>query len=112
MLMKKHASVEMLHLEISKRSMRRLGKSVVDGERWVDTDGDGDADADEVVVYRLLVKNIGTMTLRSIVLSDGAVDRDRISCDPSLPDSLAPEEGFECHATYTVRWPPAFLCSL
>lgn len=86
-----------------KRSMRRLGKSVVDGERWVDTNGDGDADADEVIVFRLLVNNIGTVTLRSIVLSDGAVDRDRISCDPSLPDSLAPEEGFKCHATYTVR---------
>lgn len=83
--------------------MHRLGKSVVDGERWVDTNGDGDADADEVVVYQLLVKNIGTVTLNSIVLSDGAVNKDRISCDPSLSDSLAPGEGFKCHATYTVR---------
>lgn len=79
---------------------------MVDGEGWIDTNGDGDAGAGEFVDYQLLVKNIGTVTLTSIVLEDGAVNSDRITWKPSVPDSLVPGQIFECHAKYTVRQPP------
>lgn len=78
------------------------GKTVVSGGTWVDTNGDNDTDAGEFVDYLLLVENVGTVTLESIVLTDGSAASEDISCVPSIPDSLMPGEGFECQATYTV----------
>lgn len=69
---------------------------------WIDTNSDNDTDAGELVDYKLLVINVGTVTLDSIALTDGSVSSDDISCVPSMPDSLIPGEGFECEATYTV----------
>lgn len=74
--------------------------SVVDGSAFVDTNGDGDTDAGEVVVYRLGVQNVGTVTIGSIALtvdpSNGVV------CAPDLPHTLAPGLSFQCEANYTV----------
>lgn len=74
----------------------------MNGGNWVDTNGDGDADAGEHVVYQLLVVNVGTVTLDSIVLTDGSVTSEGVSCEPAIPDSLMPWESFTCHSTYTV----------
>lgn len=74
----------------------------MDGGKWVDANGDKDADAGEHVVYQLLVVNVGTVTLDSIVLTDGSVTSEEVSCEPAIPDSLMPGEGFKCHSTYTV----------
>ncbi len=78
------------------------GKTVVNGGQWVDNNGDGDSDAGEHVVYQLLIVNVGTVTLDSINLVDGAVTSEGVTCDPSIPDSLLPREAFDCRATYTV----------
>ncbi|CAM9230892.1 unnamed protein product [Scytosiphon promiscuus] len=51
---------------------------------------------------RLLVVNVGTVTLGSIALTDGSVTSEGISCESGMPDTLIPGEGFECHATYTL----------
>lgn len=79
-----------------------IGKTVVDGDKWVDANGDKDADAGELLVYQLLVVNVGTVTLDSIILTDGSVTSGGVSCEPAIPDFLMPGEGFECHSTYTV----------
>lgn len=71
-------------------------------DAWVDTNGDNDTDAGEFVEYLLHVVNMGTVTLDSILLTDGSVDENDVTCLPSVPDSLVPGEGFECRASYTV----------
>lgn len=78
------------------------GKTVVNGGKWVDANGDEDADAGEHVVYQILAVNVGTVTLHSIVLTDGSVTSKGVSCEPAIPESLMPGEGFTCHATYMV----------
>ncbi|CAN0544480.1 unnamed protein product, partial [Ectocarpus sp. 12 AP-2014] len=50
----------------------------------------------------LLVINVGTVTLNSVVLTDGSVTSEGVSCESGIPDSLLPGEGFECQATYTI----------
>lgn len=75
---------------------------MVGGGSWVDSNGDEDTDAGELIVYQLLVVNVGTVTLNSIVLTDGSVTSEGVSCESGIPDSLLPGEGFECEATYTV----------
>lgn len=74
----------------------------MNGGTWVDTNGDGDTDVGEHVVYQLLVVNVGTVTLDSIVLTDESVTSEGISCEPSIPASLMPGESFMCHSTYMV----------
>ncbi|CAN0061568.1 unnamed protein product, partial [Hapterophycus canaliculatus] len=76
--------------------------TVIDGGTWLDTNGDGIANAGEPIVYQLLVVNVGTVTLESIVLTDGSVTSEGVLCESGIPDALIPGEGFECHATYTL----------
>lgn len=66
----------------------------------IDTNGDGDTDAGEIVEYKLVIRNVGTVTLNSIELDD--VASDELLCDPAVPVILPPGQGFSCAANYTV----------
>lgn len=77
-------------------------KSVAQGNISIDTNGDGDTDAGEIVTYKLVVLNVGTVTLNSIELDD--VASDGVMCDPAVPVTLAPSEGFSCATNYTVSY--------
>lgn len=88
--------------DVARNRSYRTGKTETDGGSWLDTNGDNVTDAGELIVYQLLVVNVGTVTLDSIVLTDGSVASEGVSCESGMPDALIPGQGVECHATYTV----------
>ncbi len=53
----------------------------------------------EVVTYRLLATNTGTVDLSKVQVTDELPGLEELSCNPAQPAKLAPGDELDCHAT-------------
>lgn len=89
------------HPTLSARNRVLAAKSLAQETISIDTNDDGDTGASEIIPYKLVVRNVGTVTLNFIERDDFA--RDGVVCNSALPLTLAPGEDFSCAPNYTVR---------
>jgi uncharacterized repeat protein (TIGR01451 family) len=65
-------------------------------------DPSGGRSVGDTLTYQLVATNTGNVTLTGVVISDELQGLSALSCLPSAPAALAPDEELTCSATYTV----------
>ncbi len=68
----------------------------------VDTDGSGSVSPGDVLTYRFVATNSGTVPLGNVRITDPLVGLSALTCSPTQPAALAVGATLTCTATYTV----------